>query len=352
MDDPSLVKALVLQGGGALGAYELGVARVLYGEQGFRPDLIAGVSIGAITAVLLARPKGGDPLAALEGFWRRVALPAPFLPDTLKPYAAIFGNPNFFMPRLDVWNIAGWTNLYSTEPLRKTLAEFVDEPALADPRAMPRLLMTATDVAQGEITPFWSGDGGMTLDHVLASGSLPPSFPATEIEDTLYWDGGVFDNTPLGEVISRMKPVEAKGAEREIVVVNLFPNKGEIPRTMAEVAQRMMGLTFANKTASDLKLLARFNAVAALMQEIRGNEAWKGLRSLDAYKALDRNYIQVPRILAITRSGALEGAAGTDFSPEGIARLAETGELAARQALIDSELAMAEASDATLTPTV
>src|SRR5439155_17481504 len=222
--------------------------------------------------------------------WKRVAVPAPFMPGKLKPYAASFGNPHFFMPRLDVWNALSWTNLYSTEPLRRTLAEFVDESALADPRAMPRLLMTATDVAQGEITPFWSGDGGLTLDHVLASGSLPPSFPGTRIGETLYWDGGVFDNTPLGEVIGRMKPVEAKGAEREIVMVNLFPNAGVIPSDMAEVVQRMMALSFANKTASDLKLLSRFNAVAALMQEIRGDDAYKALRSSEAYKALDRNY--------------------------------------------------------------
>lgn len=338
MAEASLVKALVLQGGGALGAYELGVARVLYGERGYRPDLIAGVSIGAITAVLLARPKGRDPLAALEAFWERVTVAAPWLPDSLRAYASMWwGNPNFFMPKLDYWDMAEWTSFYSTEPLRRTLADFVDEAALADPTATPRLVMTATDVAAGEITPFWSGDGGLTLDHVLASGSLPPSFPATVVGGTSYWDGGLFDNTPLGEVIGRMKPVEAAPAEREIIVVNLFPNKGALPKNLAEVNQRMLSLSFANKTASDLGLLARFNALAALMREIRSDDVWKGLRALPAYKALDQNYIEAPNIVAITRSGELDGAPWTDFSPDGIARLAAAGATATRDAFAQAE---------------
>ena len=350
MSEPSLAKALVLQGGGALGAYELGVARVLYAQRGYAPDIVAGVSIGAITAVLLARPKCGSPLAALEAFWGRVSLPAPWLPDPLKAYASMWGNPNFFTLRLDTWNMAHWTSLYSTEPLRRTLAEFVDEAALADRQAMPRLIMTATDVAAGQIAPFWSGDGGLTLDHVLASGSLPPSFPATKIGDKLYWDGGLFDNTPLGEVIGRMTPTGLAASDREIIVVNLFPNAGEIPTNLMEVKERMMSLSFANKTASDISLLSRFNSLAALMREIRNNEEWRGLRALDAFKALDKNYIEVPNIVAITRSGELEGPAWTDFSPQGVKRLAEAGEAAAKEAFATAAALGAERVPEKLAP--
>src|SRR5438045_3656269 len=97
--------ALVLQGGGALGAYELGAARALYKEDHFSPDLIAGVSIGAITAVLLARPAHGlKPLEALEAFWEKVSLPGLIFPPALRRYASFFGNPNFFVPRLDYIN--------------------------------------------------------------------------------------------------------------------------------------------------------------------------------------------------------------------------------------------------------
>jgi predicted acylesterase/phospholipase RssA len=92
--------ALVLQGGGALGAYELGAARRLYKDEPFAPDIIAGVSIGAITAVLLARPAPGlKPLDALEAFWQKITVSGLFLPPPLRPYASVLGNPNFFVPR-------------------------------------------------------------------------------------------------------------------------------------------------------------------------------------------------------------------------------------------------------------
>jgi NTE family protein len=99
--------------GSAVGAYELGAARRLYKDRGFAPDIIAGVSIGAITAVLLARPaQGMKPIEALEAFWQKVAVPAPFLPPLLRPYVSAFGNPNFFIPRLDYYALPVWTNFY------------------------------------------------------------------------------------------------------------------------------------------------------------------------------------------------------------------------------------------------
>jgi predicted acylesterase/phospholipase RssA len=88
--------ALVFQGGGALGAYELSAAKALYEIPKFAPDLIAGVSIGAITAALLARPgKGRKPLEALQAFWQRVTVNAPFVPPAFRPYEAFFGNGHF-----------------------------------------------------------------------------------------------------------------------------------------------------------------------------------------------------------------------------------------------------------------
>jgi NTE family protein len=216
--------ALVLQGGGALGAYELGAARALYEDGDFAPDVVAGVSIGAITAVLLARPAPGlKPLQALETFWQKVSVAGLVLPPSLRQYASILGNPNFFVPRLDYFAVLSWTSIYDTAPLRRTLAQLVDLDALADHRAAPGLLVSATDVEEGQIKYFYSGDQGLTLNHILASGSLPPSFPATVIEGGSYWDGGLFDNTPLGAVLDRLDG--AVGIDRTIYVVNLFPNK-------------------------------------------------------------------------------------------------------------------------------
>jgi NTE family protein len=330
--DAGQVRALVLQGGGALGAFELGVARVLYGERAWRPDVIAGVSIGAVTAVLLARPKGGDPLAALEAFWRQVAVTAPWIPGPLRPYASVLGNPHLFMLRTDVWNLPWWTNFYTVGALRETLAGLVDLDALADPGARPGVLLTATDVAAGEITAFYSDDKGLTLDHVLASSSLPPSFPATTICRRSYWDGGMFDNTPLGAVLDHLDPSDACRDEREVVVVNLFPNAAHVPMNMAEVSQRALNLIFANKTASDLRLLDRFNAIAGLLDTIRSDPRWADLAASAPFKAADRGYIEVPNVVTVTRKEPADSAASGDFSAETIAARAEEGERATREA--------------------
>lgn len=335
MAEPDILRALVLQGGGALGAFELGVARVLFGEQDYRPDMIAGVSIGAITAALLARPRGGDPLKALEAFWGKVTLDGEWLFPSFRPYASVFGNPAFYVPRSDWWRIPWWTNFYDTGPLLETLTALIDLDALADPNAMPRLLVTATDVKAGEIKPFYSGAGGLTLKHLLASGSLPPGFPMTEIDQRPYWDGGLFDNTPLGEVLDQMDEAQDRKAEREVVVVNLFPNKGPEPGNMREVSQRTLNLMFANRTASDIGLLERFNAVAELLDRIRDDPEWAALKATPEFKAADEKYLVVPNILPITRTSQAKTNEGSDFSPAGIENRAKEGVEAAWTAIAE-----------------
>jgi predicted acylesterase/phospholipase RssA len=332
-------KALVLQGGGALGAYELGVARVLYGERGYAPNLIAGVSIGAISAVLLARPrKDRSPLETLEAFWKKVMLPADFWLPLFRPYASLFGDPAFFRPRLDVAALPFWTSLYDTTPLRETLKELVDLDALKDPEAWPQLLVTATSIEDGQIVQFDSSDDGLTLDHIIASGSLPPNFPITTIKDKHskerhYWDGGIFDNTPLGAVIERMDPRRSVEQEREIIVVNLFPNKGEVPRNMAEVGQRMLNMLFANKTQSDLDLMKAFNNFAGLIDLIATDDRWEALRGTQQFIDANKGYITVPNIVDITRTTPAAGTSSGDFTARAITELAEQGARDARKRL-------------------
>jgi predicted acylesterase/phospholipase RssA len=326
---------LVLQGGGALGAFELGVARAVYAEgSGFRPGVIAGVSIGAITAVLLGRPaKGLTPLQALEAFWERVTV-SQLLPGFMQPYLALLGLPNFYT--LNPWWAFG-TNIYSTAPLRATLAELVDVDALADPTARPFLCFTATDIEAGELKPFLSKKGGLTLDHVLASGSLPPSFPATEIEGRSYWDGGVFDNTPLGAVIDHLEPGDA---ERAVMVVNLFPNRMPLPQNLADVSQHFLNLLFVNKTASDIKLMKRFNAVADAAIDLAKLAPDDPVAQLPSVKALLKaSYQRVPRILEVTRTTPAEQMEASDFSHAGIERRASAGQALAQQILVAEALA-------------
>jgi NTE family protein len=328
--------ALVLQGGGALGAFEFGAARALF-EQGIVPDVIAGVSIGAITAVLLARPvERLGPLAALEAFWKKVTVPGALFPAPLRPYAPFFGNPHFYTLRPDffMWPITGlsWTYFYETQPLRETLAELVDLERLKQSDAEPLLLVSATNVKEGQIKYFDSSEGGLSLDHVLASGSLPPAFPMTEIGDQHYWDGGLFDNTPLGAVLDRLDPAE--DVERTVYLINLFPNEGPVPDSLPAVAERMKNLQFANKTLGDLKLLRRFNEVAELMQALQSLPEDHPVRQHAAYKAVERwGYIGIQRIVAITPPEPSPEFSDADFSPEALDKREKQGHAQALAAL-------------------
>jgi NTE family protein len=332
---PTARSALVLQGGGALGAYEFGAARALYSDGSFKPDMIAGVSIGAITAVLLARPKKKDTAtSALEAFWKEVTVPGVFFPPVVRPYASFLGNPHFFMPRSDYFAWPTWTWFYDTEPLRRTLGALVDIEALGKKDVEPRLLMTATNLNEGRIDVFDSQDGNLTLEHVMASCSLPPAFPETSIGKSSYWDGGLFDNTPLGAVLDRLDPAE--GVERTLYVVNLFPNTAPIPTTLPEVMARMKNLQFANKTEEDVKMLCRFNQVAKLVNSLEGLPGGNPLATNPAYKDLkQQGYIHVPRIVQITRPDPIEQFSDADFSPEAIKARADEGEAQTRKALKD-----------------
>lgn len=329
----SAKSALVFQGGGALGAYELGAARALYSDHNFSPDLIAGVSIGAVTAALLARPKKPlTPLEALEAFWKKVTISAPFLPPPVRSYAAFLGNPHFFMPRQDYVNFFGWTYFYDIEPLRRTLGELVDCDALANKAALPRLLVSATDLGQGQIKYFYSADCNLSLDHIIASGSLPPAFPAAEIDHAYYWDGGLFDNTPLGAVLDHLS--DARDVDRTVYVVNLFPNQAKIPATMAEIAARMKNLQFANKSLEDIELLRRFNKVAALIAAIEALPGGNPLEGKAAYEDVKaENYLHVPRVISITPPDVPDEYGDADFSPEAIEQRAEAGKKQTLKAL-------------------
>jgi len=317
-------QALVLQGGGALGAFELGVARAVFAEDcRFRPGVIAGVSIGAITAALLARPAPGlTPLEALEAFWREVTA-SRLYPAAVQPYLSIFGATNFYS--LSPLGPFG-TSLYEVDPLRATLTRLVDLDRLADPEAWPRLVFTATDLEQGELATFRSNcpKRPLTLDHILASGSLPPSFPATRIGQTHYWDGGVFDNTPLGAVIDML---DGDDQDRAILVINLFPNIMPLPKTLADVGQHFQNLLFANKTRGDIALMKRFNQVADLMAQLQTLPENSPVWDLASFKAmLDQPpYRRVPHILEVTRTTPAQSLESSDFSHAGIERRAAEG---------------------------
>ncbi len=262
---------LALQGGGALGAYHIGAYQAL-AEAGFEPDWIAGISIGAINGALIAGNPPGDRLARLEAFWRDITWPAwatmPAFPTVIADPASyaealLLGQPNFFAPRpLNPFfappGAPSATSFYDTTPLRQTLLRLVDFPRLG--AGAPRFTVGATDVASGDLAFFDSHAMALGVEHVLASASLPPAFPATRIEAASYWDGGTVANTPLDAVLNTfpVKPML-------VFVLDLWRGQGRVPQDMREVLWRIKEIRYASRTRAQISAITtRLNHQRAL----------------------------------------------------------------------------------------
>jgi predicted acylesterase/phospholipase RssA len=263
--------AIAFQGGGALGAYAFGALKRIYeSETAFRPSCVSGVSIGAFTAAIVASHPD-DPISALQAFWDDLSVfHSEFLPPNAEKYLAYFGNSAFYWPRFDYHTLPFWTHLYDLRPIRKTLERYLDFDGIA--QAEVKLVVTATDVESGDILEFSNRDPSnpITMDHLIASGSLPPSYPAIAI-GSRFWDGGLFDNTPLSALLKQIDPADA--ATTRIIVINLFPSTGKLPKNMLEVCDRMTELQFANKTGKDVALARKVNKLVAVIEPLQGVSA-------------------------------------------------------------------------------
>jgi NTE family protein len=249
---------LVLQGGGALGAYQAGVFEGMH-DQGFAPDWVTGVSIGAINAALIAGNPPEKRLERLREFWDRVSSGMPVVaPAQLDPVrialnrlsaatAATFGVPGFFVPRVPPAFLApdgsqGALSVYDTSPLRATLEELVDFKLINDRRRI-RLSVGAVNVHTGNSVYFDNQQHRLGVEHVMASGSLPPGFPPIEIDGDHYWDGGLVSNSPLWYVLDDSPRISAL-----IVQVDLFSARGELPVNLDQVLERTKDIQYSSKT--------------------------------------------------------------------------------------------------------
>ena len=254
---------LVLQGGGALGAYQAGVYEGMH-EYGFAPDWVTGVSIGAINAALIAGNPPGRRVERLREFWDRVSSGMPFVvPAQIEPVnialtrlsaasAAAFGVPGFFVPRVPPAFLApdgtpGALSVYDTSPLRATLEELVDFDRLND-RQRIRLSVGAVNVHTGNSVYFDNQHQRLGAKHVMASGSLPPGFPPIEIDGAHYWDGGIVTNSPLWYVLDDSPHISAL-----IVQVDLFSARGELPANLDQVQERAKDIQYSSKTRFNTK---------------------------------------------------------------------------------------------------
>ena len=250
---------LVLQGGGALGAYQAGVYQALH-EHDLVPDWIVGTSIGAINAALIAGNEQANRLQRVKAFWDRVAHPdsvdMSLVGDSLRRSNIWFntvdtvmrGAPGFFAPRWFSGFPFGMSvapeeaSFYDTSPLTATLNELVDFDYLNAEGGM-RLTVNAVKVRTGELAHFDSHSGALRADHVRASGSLPPAFAAVRIEGELYWDGGLYSNTPLESVLN-----ELPSGDTLCFMVDLWSAEGPEPVTMDEVYTREKDVSYASRS--------------------------------------------------------------------------------------------------------
>jgi NTE family protein len=332
MADGQLLTSIAFQGGGALGAYATGALEYIYeAEPGFRPKCVSGVSIGAFTAAIVASHPD-DPVPALKKFWHELTVSSPFLPPAFERRLAIFGNPAFYRPRLDYFTLPSWTYLYDLAPIRRTLPRYVDFARIASGEV--GLVVTATNIVTGDIEEFTNEDPAdpITLDHLIASGSLPPSYPPLVIGNCTYWDGGLFDNTPLGSLLKRINAQDA--AHMRVIVINLFPDQGTVPTTMLDVWDRMIELQFANKTKKDVQLARSINALLAVIEQLQNLKpgdpnpalADAKLDELTKYKVFEN-------IVSISNSCTEDVSSSSDFSPASIERRMATGYADARRKL-------------------
>jgi NTE family protein len=254
-------RVLVLQGGGALGSYQAGAYQALCNFD-FEPDWIAGISIGAVNAAIIAGNAPEKRVQRLKEFWELVSAPVPWNPiakgdrgrslfnETSAALIAAFGVPGFFQPRLPpapFWPQGSPQALsyYDTTPLRATLERLVDFDRINDLKT--RLSVGAVSVTTGNFRyfdnfAFKKIGKKIGPEHIMASGALPPGFPSIEIEGEHFWDGGISSNTPLDFV------VEDLTEDLLIFQVDLFSARGPLPVSLLEAAEREKDIRFSSRT--------------------------------------------------------------------------------------------------------
>lgn len=258
---------LVLQGGGALGAYQAGVYQAL-AEYGYTPHWIAGTSIGAINGGIIAGNTSQNRLARLEEFWRTVCerdfWNAALISDSAHSFysfwsavEAIFaGRPGFFTPRpfnpLAVFPVgsAETASYYDTAPLRTMLDRLIDFERINDQTI--RLSLGAVHITTGKLRYFDSKKERICAEHIMASGALPPGFPAVRVEGELYWDGGIYSNTPLDVVLDDLPRVD-----NLCFMVALFNPAGPEPRSIPQVESRLKDITYGTRAKEHIQAYRR-----------------------------------------------------------------------------------------------
>jgi len=338
-DHPSECKlpgqvVLVFQGGGALGSYQAGVYQALY-ETDIEPDWIIGTSIGAINASLIAGNRRDDRILKLRDFWKRVESHPTWnfsgvstgFSDALSNWSTLVGGiPAFFKPNfLAQWGMhlpigSDHAGYYSTKPLEKTLLELVDFGLIN--REGPRFTVGAAHVRTSEMRYFDSRTSDISVRHVLASGALPPAFPAIRIDGEPYWDGGVLSNTPT-EIVFDDNPRR----DALIFAAHMWNPVGPEPGSIWEVLHRHKDIQYSSRIASHVvrqKQTHRMRHVisqlaARLSVDDRDSDAVKELASYGCTTRMHVVQLLAPRLSHENHTKDI------DFSRSGIRHRWEAG---------------------------
>ncbi|MCB1340873.1 MAG: patatin-like phospholipase family protein [Pseudooceanicola sp.] len=325
---------LVLQGGGALGAYQIGVYRALC-ESGIEPDWVIGTSIGAINAALIAGNKPAERHERMEEFWRRIGAgplrtaltAAPGWGQaarnlmTLTTGVHSFFRPNpaaLFGPLAPVGaEHAAW---YSTAPLHDLLAELVDLDQLNTGGV--RLTVGAANVRTAEMHYFDTKDSALDLRHILASGALPPAFPAVRIGEDLFWDGGVLSNTPVEAVFD-----DNPRRDSVVFAVHLWNPDGSEPDSIWEVLNRQKDLQYSSRAKSHVERQRQLHNLRHIIKELAAklpedHRASDAVKEMEAYGCTTT--MHVVRLLAPGLRGE-DHLKDIDFSATGIHQRSEAG---------------------------
>jgi NTE family protein len=324
---------LVLQGGGALGAYQVGVYEALH-EAGVAPQWVIGTSIGAINAALIAGSKPAERVEKLCDFWSRVqndqfvpgGLPTWLASAARNTLAVTNGVPAFFSPNPLAFTSphfrlgAESAGYYSVSPLRRTLEDLIDLDQLNSGET--RITVGASSVRTAEMRYFDSRDMPLSVDHIMASGALPPGFPPVRIDGDLYWDGGILSNTPV-EVVFDDNPRR----DSLVFAVHIWNPNGPEPETIWEVMNRQKDVQYSSRAASHIKRqrqLHRMRHVIAELSKMLPEDKRRDNKvgELASYGCLTR--MHVVRLLAPALDYE-DHSKDIDFSAHGIRRRREAG---------------------------
>ena len=331
---------LVLQGGGALGAYQVGVYEALHAA-GIEPEWVIGTSIGAINGALIAGNPPEHRLARLHAFWehveQQVDIGGPLDWLGMGNWVAnlttvLRGIPAFFEPNAAALRGAQapvgveHAAYYSTEPLRRTLGELIDLDYLCDCRT--RLTVGAVNAGSGTMRYFDTRKEPFGVDHIMASGALPPAFPAVRIDGDAYWDGGIYSNTPIEAVLD-----DNPRRDSLIFAVNVWHQAGPEPESIWQVMGRQKDIQYASRADSHIARQKQIHRLRHIIRELSrqlpaGRQSEAKIKELSAWGCGTTMHIAH---LVAPRVDGEDHTKDIDFTAAGVCARREAGVADARR---------------------